>query len=244
MFYTSTTALTRLTIIIMTIQDNLVQVRRRISIAAAEYDRDAKSIQLLAVSKTRTADDIRNLWLQGLRTFGENYLQEACQKIDQLADLASIEWHFIGPLQSNKTRLVAEKFSWCHTVDRVKVAQRLSDQRPSQQPPLNILLQVNISGEASKSGVPPDEVKPLAEAVAVLPNLCLRGIMAIPAASDDFQNQLAPYKNMQTLLQQLQSRWPSVDTLSIGMSNDLEAAICAGSTLLRIGTALFGNREA
>lgn len=243
MFYTITTQ-PRLTILSMTIQENLIQVQRRISVAAAKYNRAAKSIQLLAVSKTRPADDIRNLWLQGVRAFGENYVQEACQKIEQLTDLASIEWHFIGPLQSNKTRLVAEKFSWCHTVDRVKVAQRLNDQRVGHQPPLNILLQVNISGEASKSGVTPNEVKQIAEAVAVLPNLRLRGIMAIPAASTSFQNQLTPYWHMQTLMQQLQLRWPSVDTLSIGMSNDLEAAICAGTTLLRIGTALFGNREA
>lgn len=226
----------------MTIQDNLVQVQSRIRAAAIEYCREAESIQLLPVSKTRPAPDIRNLYLQGLRAFAENYVQESLQKIEQLADLTDIEWHFIGPLQSNKTRLIAERFSWCHTVDRLKVAQRLSAQRATEQPPLNILLQVNISAEANKSGVNPNQVMQLAEAVAGLPNLCLRGLMAIPAICTDFEKQVVPYRLMHQLWQQMQTRWPSVDTLSMGMSNDLEAAICAGSTLVRIGTALFGPR--
>lgn len=243
MFYTTKIVQNQLMALTMNFQDNLKQVQRRVLTAAANYDRDPKSIQLLAVSKTRTADDIRSLWFQGLLAFGENYVQEAYNKITQLADLNPIEWHFIGPLQSNKSRLVAENVSWCHSVDRLKIAQRLSAQRPTQLPPLNILLQINISGESNKSGITPEGAKQLADSVAVLPNLCLRGIMAIPAPTSDFQSQLTPYRNMQSLFQELQSRWPSIDTLSIGMSNDLEAAICAGSTLLRIGTALFGSRE-
>ena len=193
----------------------------------------------MAVSKTRPASAIRDAWAAGLTHIGENYLQEALDKIDQLQDLPLV-WHFIGPIQSNKTRAIAEHFDWVHSVDRLKIAQRLSEQRPAQLPPLNICLQVNISGEASKSGVTPAELPQLADAVAALPNLQLRGLMAIPAPAADSAGRRAP---LQALREAMANLDLPLDTLSMGMSDDLDEAIAEGSTLVRIGTALFGARD-
>ncbi len=207
-------------------------------------NRPPQTVQLLAVSKTRTADELRQAWSGGQRAFGENYLQEALDKIEALQDL-DISWHFIGPIQSNKTRPIAENFDWVHSVDRFKVAQRLSDQRPAAMPPLNICLQVNISEEASKSGVLPTDLAALATEVATLKNIRLRGLMAIPASNDDPQQQRRPFAQMNELLQALQQQLPNqpLDTLSMGMSDDMEAAIFEGATIVRIGTALFGPRD-
>jgi pyridoxal phosphate enzyme (YggS family) len=179
----------------------------------------------------------------GETRFGENYVQEALDKIAELADLRPrIEWHLIGPLQSNKTRVVAESFDWVHSVDRLKIAQRLSEQRPASLPPLNVCLQVNVDGEASKSGIAPDEVPALAAEVARLPRLRLRGLMSIPEPSDDPRRQHAQHRQVRDLLVRLQGQGLSLDTLSMGMSADLEAAIAEGATLVRIGTAIFGGR--
>nr|WP_320136523.1 YggS family pyridoxal phosphate-dependent enzyme [uncultured Amphritea sp.] len=226
------------------ITDRLDQLRAQISAAATQAQRQSQSIKLLAVSKTRPADELRQAWSDGQRDFGENYLQEALDKMDALSDL-DICWHFIGPIQSNKTRPIAENFSWVHSVDRFKVAQRLNDQRPAGMSPLNICLQVNISEEASKSGVLPAELTALATEVATLENIRLRGLMAIPASSNDPQRQRAPFAQMRELLTTLQQLLPNapLDTLSMGMSSDMEAAILEGATIVRIGTALFGPRD-
>lgn len=226
------------------ITDRLDQLRVQIATAAEHAKRQPQSINLLAVSKTRQADELRQAWSAGQRDFGENYLQEALDKIDALSDL-DICWHFIGPIQSNKTRPIAENFSWVHSVDRFKVAQRLNDQRPASLPPLNICLQVNISEEASKSGVLPAELTALATEVASLPNIRLRGLMAIPASDADPQRQRAPFAQLNVLLHGLQQQLPNtpLDTLSMGMSGDMEAAILEGATIVRIGTALFGPRD-
>lgn len=179
----------------------------------------------------------------GERRFGENYVQEAIEKIEALADLRSrIEWHLIGPLQSNKTRVAAKYFDWVHSVDRLKIAERLSEQRPADLPPLNVCLQVNVSGEASKSGVAPDELPELAHAVAALRGVRLRGLMSIPEPSDDPAQQAAPHRQLRQLFQRLQQEGLALDTLSMGMSADLEAAIAEGSTMVRVGTAIFGRR--
>ncbi len=223
------------------IVDNICAVRAQIVRAAHLTGRSPQSIQLLAVSKTRQADELRQAFAAGQHAFGENYLQEGLDKIAALADLA-IEWHFIGPLQSNKTRPVAEHFHWVHSVDRLKVARRLSEQRPPDAPPLNVCLQVNISAEASKSGCLPDDVIELARQVAQLPGLQLRGLMAIPAASQDTQRQQQAFAALRTLLEQLQTELPQLDTLSMGMSGDMDAAIAEGATIVRIGTAIFGPR--
>ncbi|PZQ36493.1 MAG: YggS family pyridoxal phosphate-dependent enzyme, partial [Ectopseudomonas oleovorans] len=196
-------------------------------------------IGLLAVSKTKPAEAIREAHAAGLRDFGENYLQEALEKQTQLADLPLI-WHFIGPIQSNKTRPIAEHFDWVHSVDRLKIAQRLSEQRPAHLPALNICLQVNISGEDSKSGCSPEELTALARAVVALPNLRLRGLMAIPEPTDDVAAQHAAFARLRQLRDELAL---NLDTLSMGMSHDLEAAIAEGATWVRIGTALFGARD-
>ncbi len=201
------------------------------------------SVTLLAVSKTFPADAVRAAFAAGCRQFGENYVQEALDKIAALADLrARITWHLIGPLQSNKTRPVAEAFDWVHSVDRLKIAQRLSEQRPAQLPPLQVCLQVNISGEASKSGLMPAEVPGVARAVAALPQLHLRGLMAIPEPAADVAAQRAPHRALHALLTTLNAEGLALDTLSMGMSADLEAAIAEGSTMVRVGTALFGRR--
>ncbi len=226
------------------IPDNLTRVRARLQQAAAEAHRNADDICLLAVSKTKPAEALRQAYEAGQRCFGENYLQEALEKQEQLSDLA-IEWHFIGPIQSNKTRSLAQHFDWVHSVDRLKVARRLSEQRDPGLPPLNICLQVNIDGEETKAGVSLEELPPLAKAVAKLPQLRLRGLMAIPAPRENFEQQCATFAKLSHALAQLR-REPSLaalDTLSMGMSGDLAAAVNAGSTMVRIGTDIFGARQ-
>jgi pyridoxal phosphate enzyme (YggS family) len=226
-----------------TIANNIQQVSDRIAAACTVAQRAVQSVTLLAVSKTQPASAVRDAFAAGQRAFGENYVQEALDKIAALADLRSqIEWHLIGPLQSNKTRAVAESFDWVHSVERLKTAQRLSEQRPAQLPPLNVCLQVNISGEASKSGVAPADVSALAHAVAVLPRLRLRGLMAIPEPAGDFEAQRAPHRALRELQQRLVRDGLPLDTLSMGMSADLEAAVAEGATLVRVGTAIFGAR--
>ena len=202
-------------------------------------DRDPATVGLLAVSKTQPAAAIREAAAAGIRDFGENYLQEALDKQAELDDLP-LTWHFIGPIQSNKTKAIAEHFGWVHSVDRLKIAQRLSDQRPAALPPLNICLQVNVSGEASKSGCAPQEVQQLARAITALPRLRLRGLMCIPAPSEDPAEQRAAFARLRQLRDELAL---DLDTLSMGMSQDLEAAIAEGATWVRIGTALFGARD-
>ncbi|QJD60034.1 YggS family pyridoxal phosphate-dependent enzyme [Pseudomonas sp. gcc21] len=222
-----------------TIADNIANVRDRIFRAAESVERDPQGVTLMAVTKTRPATAIRDAWAHGIRDFGENYLQEALDKMAELQDLP-LTWHFIGPIQSNKTRAIAEHFDWVHSVDRLKVAQRLSDQRPEHLPPLNICLQVNISAEASKSGVLPEDLIELAAAVSSLPRLRLRGLMAIPAPADDSAARRAP---LQQLRQAMQALPQPLDTLSMGMTDDLTEAVQEGSTIVRIGTALFGPRD-
>jgi pyridoxal phosphate enzyme (YggS family) len=222
----------------------LDEVRQRIAKAAADASRDASSVELLAVSKTFPAEDVRAAFNAGQRAFGENYVQEAVAKIAELADLRSeIEWHFIGPLQSNKTKVVAENFDWVHSVDRLKIAQRLSEQRPDGMAPLNVCLQINVSGEESKSGVAPDEALTLARQIAALPSLRLRGLMAIPEPAATLDEQRAPHRRLRELLDALRADGLELDTLSMGMSADLEAAILEGATMVRIGTAIFGARD-
>ncbi|MBY6017647.1 YggS family pyridoxal phosphate-dependent enzyme [Halomonas denitrificans] len=225
-----------------TITERLIEAQARIDAAAAQAGRVGESITLLAVSKTKPAEMIREAYLAGARDFGENYLQEGVDKIDALQDL-DIRWHFIGPLQSNKTRPVAERFDWIHSVDRLKIAQRLSEQRPSDKAPLNVCIQVNISAEQSKSGVSPAQLPELAAAVAALPGLQLRGLMAIPAPESDPERQRQALAQMKQLFDALQAEHPGLDTLSMGMSDDLEAAVAEGSTMVRIGTAIFGTRK-
>ncbi|MFL6607828.1 MAG: YggS family pyridoxal phosphate-dependent enzyme [Pseudomonas sp.] len=222
-----------------TIADNIAQVRSRIHAAEQAAQRAADSVQLLAVSKTKPAQALREAYAAGLRDFGENYLQEALGKQAELTDLPLI-WHFIGPIQSNKTRAIAEHFDWVHSVDRLKIAQRLSEQRPAELPPLNICIQVNVSGEASKSGCTPTDLPALAKAIAALPRLKLRGLMAIPEPTDDRAEQDAAFAAVQRLQASLDL---PLDTLSMGMSHDLESAIAQGATWVRIGTALFGARD-
>jgi len=220
---------------------NLAAVRARIAAAAARAGRNPASIRLLAVSKTQPAAAVTAAWEAGQRDFGENYLQDAAPKLDALAD-REIHWHFIGQLQSNKTRVIAERFHWVHALDREGIARRLSEQRPAALPPLEVCIQVNVSGEASKGGVAPERLPALAEAVAALPRLRLRGLMSIPAESEGEAAQRAPHHRLRELLETLQARGLALDTLSMGMTGDLEAAVLEGSTLLRIGTAIFGPR--
>lgn len=222
-----------------TIADNIDQVEARIRAAALAVQRDVTSVHLLAVSKTKPAAALREAYAAGLRNFGENYLQEARAKQVELADLP-LCWHFIGPIQSNKTRDIAEHFAWVHSVDRLKIAQRLSQQRPNELPPLNICIQVNVSGEASKSGCTPTDLPALAEAINGLPRLKLRGLMAIPEPTDDRAEQDAAFAKVRELQHSLDM---GLDTLSMGMSHDLESAIAQGATWVRIGTALFGARD-
>jgi hypothetical protein len=222
-----------------TIAENIAKVGARIREAAQASGRDCASIGLLAVSKTKPATAIRQAHAAGLQDFGENYLQEALEKQLDLRDLPLI-WHFIGPIQSNKTRAIAEQFDWVHSVERLKIAERLSTQRPAHLPALNICLQVNVSGEASKSGCSPEELPALAKAVSQLPNLKLRGLMTIPEPSDDRATQQAAFYRLAELQTMLNL---DLDTLSMGMSHDLEAAIAEGATWVRIGTALFGERD-
>ncbi len=222
-----------------TIAENIAKVGARIREAAQASQRNPRDIGLLAVSKTKPAAAIREAHAAGLRDFGENYLQEALDKQAELAEL-DLCWHFIGPIQSNKTRSIAEHFAWVHSVDRLKIAQRLSDQRPPHLPPLNICLQVNVSAEDSKSGCSAEELPALAKAVAALPNLRLRGLMAIPEPTDDIAAQHVAFARLRQLRDDLAL---DLDTLSMGMSHDLEAAIAEGATWVRIGTALFGARD-
>ncbi|WAF86240.1 YggS family pyridoxal phosphate-dependent enzyme [Metapseudomonas otitidis] len=222
-----------------TIAKNIAKVRARIREAAQASGRDSSTIGLLAVSKTKPADAIREAHAEGVADFGENYLQEALAKQAELTDLP-LTWHFIGPIQSNKTKPIAEHFHWVHSVDRLKIAERLSAQRPAHLAPLNICLQVNVSGEASKSGCAPEDLPALAKAVAGLPNLRLRGLMAIPEPTDDVAAQHAAFARLRQLMTDLGL---ALDTLSMGMSHDLEAAIAEGATWVRIGTALFGARD-
>ncbi|MDX1490876.1 MAG: YggS family pyridoxal phosphate-dependent enzyme [Pseudohongiellaceae bacterium] len=219
------------------ITENISYVRQQIALAATQADRSASDITLLAVSKKQSPDKIRLAYEAGQRHFGENYVQEALEKIHSLS-LNEIVWHFIGPIQSNKTRDIANNFAWAHSVERLKIARRLSEQRDPALPALNVCVQVNLSGEQSKSGVAIEEAKQLCEEVAKLPSLRLRGLMAIPAAGAS----ACDYAPLNTLFKELQKDLPSMDTLSIGMSGDFAAAIAAGSTLVRIGTAIFGER--
>ncbi|WP_321879426.1 YggS family pyridoxal phosphate-dependent enzyme [Paraburkholderia bannensis] len=223
---------------------HLEAVLQRIDAAAHNAQRAPGSITLLAVSKTFPAGDVRAAHAAGQRAFGENYVQEAVDKIETLADLrADIEWHFIGPLQSNKTRPVAERFDWVHSVDRLKIAQRLSEQRPADMAPLNVCLQVNVSGEDSKSGVAPQEAAQVAHAIAALPNLRLRGLMSIPEPAQTLDAQRAPHRRLRELFEALRADGLALDTLSMGMSADLEAAVLEGATIVRVGTAIFGARD-
>ena len=225
------------------IADNIQQVHERVARACAQAGRPVRSVTLLAVSKTFGADAVREAVAAGEHRFGENYVLEGLEKIAALGELRDrLEWHLIGPLQSNKTRIVAEQFDWVHSVDRLKIAQRLSEQRPAHRAPLQVCLQVNISGETSKSGLRPDEVPELAHAVSALPGLSLRGLMAIPEPAADFAAQRAPHRALRELLARLQAGGLALDTLSMGMSADLEAAIAEGATIVRIGSAIFGSR--
>ena len=219
------------------IDDNLQAIRGRIARAAAAAAREPGSVTLLAVSKTHPAALVGEALAAGQRAFGENYVQEAVEKMDALTG-HDIEWHLIGPLQSNKTRLVAARFDWVHTIESEKVARRLSEQRPAGKPPLNVLIQVNVSGEASKSGVTPEEVHSFAKAINTLPRLKLRGLMAIPESGAD----VARYRELKDLYEKLRGEF-RFDTLSVGMSDDMETAIAEGSTMVRIGTAIFGARN-
>ncbi len=220
---------------------NLQAVNLTIAKAAQLARRRAENITLLAVSKVFSADAVREAYQAGQSAFGESYLQEALDKIAALRDLP-LEWHFIGPIQSNKSRAIAENFAWVHSVDRLKIAERLSAQRPQNLPPLNVCIQVNVSGEDSKSGVAPGEVSALAQAVAQLPQLKLRGLMAIPAPAEELAAQRLPFAQLRELMQQLVAQGLELDTLSMGMSHDLEAAVLEGATIVRVGSAIFGER--
>jgi hypothetical protein len=228
-----------------TIEDNLQQVHRQMAAACAQAGRDVNAVTLLAVSKTFGPDAVDQALAAGQRAFGENYIQEGVEKIQALRAShpgAAIEWHCIGPVQSNKTRLVAAHFDWVQSVDRLKIAQRLSEQRPPELPPLQVCLQVNVDGGPTKSGVTPDELPALAEAVAQLPHLKLRGLMCIPEPADSFEAQRVVFLQAQALFDHLNAQGLGLDTLSMGMSDDLDAAVAAGSTMVRVGRAIFGSR--
>ena len=229
-----------------TVQDNLLNIKNEIAEIAKKCERDPNTIQLIAVSKTKPVEQVIEAINAGQLAFGENYVQEGVEKIQYFEKNIpnnDLIWHFIGPLQSNKSKLVAEHFDWMHTIDRLKIAQRLNDQRPKDMAKLNVLIQVNISKEASKSGVKPEEVADLVKQIVTLPSLNLRGLMAIPEIENDYDKQLNVFTKMQQLLQSLQKDYPFMDTLSMGMSGDMQAAIVAGSTMVRIGTAIFGARQ-
>jgi len=224
------------------IATNLQAVRIRIANAASAAGRAPETIQLLAVSKTKPLADVLSAAAAGQRAFGENYVQEGSEKAAATTGL-DLEWHFIGPLQSNKTRAVAEHFAWVHSIERLKIAERLSAQRPANLPPLQVCVQVNVSGEASKSGCTPDEALSLCQAIALLPNLQLRGLMAIPEPSADPAQQRAPFRRLRQLFAEIHASGLPLDTLSMGMTHDLEAAIAEGATIIRVGTAIFGERN-
>lgn len=225
------------------INNNLIKVQQQIHEAATATGREPADITLLAVSKTRTADELKQAYDHGQRHFGENYLQESLEKIDALSTLDDLCWHFIGPIQSNKTRPIAESFHWVHSVDRIKIARRLSEQRPEHLPALNICLQINISGEESKAGCLPEDTATLVAEITALPRINLRGLMAIPQATDDPEQQRDAFHRMQQLFTELKQNHPTLDTLSMGMSGDMAMAIAEGATIVRIGTAIFGARD-
>lgn len=225
----------------MSISQNLAQIQQQIESLSAQFQRE--NVRLLAVSKTKPVSAIEEAIQAGQKAFGENYVQEGVEKIAYLNQQADLEWHFIGPLQSNKTKLVAAHFDWIQTVDRLKIAQRLSEQRPAGKAPLNVLIQINISDEASKSGIAPEEMLALAKEIALLPNLKLRGLMAIPKPEHEPAQQKIALSKMQQLFNRLQTEFEGIDTLSMGMSDDMAAAIECGSTMVRIGTAVFGARD-
>lgn len=230
----------------MPISENLQLVQHRIATSAQVAGRDPSSVTLLAVSKTFDAQAVLTAAQAGQRAFGENYVQEAIDKISATRELnpdLQLEWHFIGPIQSNKTRQIAEHFDWVHSVDRLKIAQRLSEQRPADMPPLQICLQVNVSGESTKSGLEPDALLELARVVTQLPNIRLRGLMAIPEPTEDVQQQRAAFAALRLMQNDLQAAGIQTDTLSMGMSSDMDAAIAEGATIVRIGTAIFGGRD-
>ncbi|GMR15813.1 MAG: YggS family pyridoxal phosphate-dependent enzyme [Gammaproteobacteria bacterium] len=224
-----------------TITQNINNIRAQIRETEQKYARLPGSVQLLAVSKTRPIEDVHAAFAENQLYFGENYLQDALPKITAIS-APSIEWHFIGPIQSNKTRQIAQNFHWVHTIDRLKVAQRFSEQRDPVQNPLNVCIQVNTSGESSKSGVLAEETLTLAKEISLLDNINLRGLMTIPASTDKFAQQRQPFRLLRELKNEIQSQGIELDTLSMGMSNDMEAAIAEGSTIVRIGTAIFGQR--
>lgn len=226
-----------------TISDNIAKLLERVSDAIQKRPESGAPVEVLAVSKTRPAAALREAYHCGLTQFGENYLDEALIKIDALEDLP-LTWHFIGPLQSNKTRAIAGKFDWVHSVDRDKIARRLNDQRPHHLEPLQVCIQVNISGEASKSGVSPNELSALCTQISQLPRLKLRGLMAIPAATTDTAAQHRAFATLREILSELRTSWKDLDTLSMGMSQDMEAAIIEGATIVRVGTDIFGPRNA
>jgi len=223
------------------IAKRLAQIRTRITQAEQDYQRPPGSVKLLAVSKTRPLADLQALQTLGQQRFAENYLQDALPKIAGLGD--DIDWHFIGPLQSNKTRPVAEHFHWLHTLERLKIARRLNDQRPASLPPLNVCIQVNISADPDKAGLTPEAAETLANDLAELPRLRLRGLMTLPRREHDFERQRQPFRELHSLYQQLRQSGFELDTLSMGMTSDLEAAIAEGSTLVRVGSGLFGPRK-
>lgn len=225
-----------------TIATQLQTVRARIAAACLAVGRDPQAVRLLAVSKTFGPDAVAEAYAAGQTAFGENYIQEAVEKMAALSHLP-LEWHCIGPIQSNKTRLVAQHFAWAHTVDRLKIAQRLSEQRPPELAPLQVCIQVNVDGGPTKSGVVPNEALGLAREVAALPRLCLRGLMCIPEPAPDFEASCAVFMRAKALFDQVNEAGLQLDTLSMGMTADLEAAIHAGSTLVRVGTAIFGGRS-
>lgn len=225
----------------MSISENLSRIQQQIKQISAEYQRE--NVRLLAVSKTKPVQAIEEAIRAGQCAFGENYVQEGVEKIAYFSGNKSLEWHFIGPLQSNKSRLVAEYFDWIQTVDRFKIAERLNDQRPEHLRPLNVLIQINISDESSKSGIQPEEMFSLAEKISQFPRLKLRGLMAIPKPESEPEQQKIALRKMKDLFNRLQQRFESVDTLSMGMSDDMASAIECGSTMVRIGTAIFGERD-
>ncbi len=228
------------------IKQNIAEVINQITLATEKCGRAADSVQLLAVSKTKPVEAIEEAIAAGQYAFGENYVQEGVDKVNHFSSHPEknlLVWHFIGPIQSNKTRLVAEHFDWVHSIDRIKIAKRLSDQRPTSMAPLQVLLQVNSSAEITKSGITLADVPALAAEIAAMPNIELRGLMSIPQPATDYDSQFATFKALADTLEQLKLTYPNVDTLSMGMSGDMDAAIAAGSTIVRIGTAIFGARD-
>ena len=223
------------------IAQSLEEIRNRVTVLERRYGRTPGAVRVLAVSKTKPPEAVRAAAEIGQREFGENHVQDALTKLDALADM-DLVWHFIGPIQSNKTRVIAARFHWVHSIDRAKIARRLNEQRPDDLPPLEVCIQVNLSGETSKSGVEPQQVKELAEVLSELPRLRLRGLMTLPRPCDELEDQRRPFAALRGILETLNARGLALDTLSMGMTNDMEAAIAEGATIVRIGTAIFGAR--